>query len=305
MCIRDRAPEVHICMAPEAKDVIITLIKDCNDTYEVLEHKRDTELIFEDKKFDLNKDVKPGDALVVLGKKKALAVSAQLLNNNIKTSIIYGSLPYSTRKKQFERFLDGETEVIVCTDAIGMGVNLPIKRIVFLETRKYDGVSLRKLNVSEIKQIAGRAGRKGIYNKGYVATMSDPNSVSYTHLDVYKRQVYLNGGFFNCNIYIKNGVITNITNEDLGCKVEENASGKLVLPGFIDPHVHFSLGVGSNISSDDFYTGSIKGVLGGVTTYIDFLDPIKSVEEIEEAYKNRMKLAEKSVSCLLYTSRCV
>ena len=37
-------------------------------------------------------------------------------------------------------------------------------------------------------------------------------------------------------------------------------------------------------------------MLGGVTTYIDFLDPIKSVEEIEEAYKNRMKLAEKSVS---------
>ena len=102
--------------------------------------------------------------------------------------------------------------------------------------------------------------------------------------------VYLNGGFFNCNIYIKNGVITNITNEDLGCKVEENASGKLVLPGFIDPHVHFSLGVGSNISSDDFYTGSIKGVLGGVTTYIDFLDPIKSVEEIEEAYDKVAKL---------------
>ena len=171
------APEVHICMAPEAKDVIIKLIKDCNDTYEVVEHKRDTELIFEDKKFDLNKDVKPGDALVVFGKKKALAVSAQLLNNNIKTSIIYGSLPYSTRKKQFERFLDGETEVIVCTDAIGMGVNLPIKRIVFLETRKYDGVSLRKLNVSEIKQIAGRAGRRGIYDTGYVATMSDPSLI--------------------------------------------------------------------------------------------------------------------------------
>ena len=171
------APEIHICMAPEAKDIVIKLIKDCNDTYEVIEHKRDTELIFEDKKFDLNKDVKPGDALVVFGKKKALAVSAQLLNNNIKTSIIYGSLPYSTRKKQFERFLDGETEVIVCTDAIGMGVNLPIKRIVFLETRKYDGVSLRKLNVSEIKQIAGRAGRKGIYNKGYVTATTDINLI--------------------------------------------------------------------------------------------------------------------------------
>ena len=167
------SPEIHICMAPEALDIVIKLIKDCNDTYEVIEHKRDTELIFEDKPFNLNRDVKKGDALVVFGKKKALAVSAQLLNNNIKTSIIYGSLPYSTRKKQFERFLDGETEVIVCTDAIGMGVNLPIKRIVFLETRKYDGVSLRKLNVSEIKQIAGRAGRKGIYDKGYVTAMTD------------------------------------------------------------------------------------------------------------------------------------
>ena len=167
------APEVHICMAPEALDIVIKLIKDCGDTYEVIRHKRDTELIVEDKKFNLERDVKKGDALVVFGKKKALAVSAQLLNNNIRTSIIYGSLPYSTRKKQFDRFLSGETEVIVCTDAIGMGVNLPIKRIVFLETRKYDGVSMRKLRVSEIKQIAGRAGRKGIYDKGYVAATKD------------------------------------------------------------------------------------------------------------------------------------
>lgn len=167
------APEIHICMAPEALDIVIKLIKDCDDTYEVIRHKRDTELIIEDKKFNLERDVKKGDALVVFGKKKALAVSAQLLNNNIKTSIIYGSLPYFTRKKQFDRFLSGETEVIVCTDAIGMGVNLPIKRIVFLETRKYDGVSMRKLMVSEIKQIAGRAGRKGIYDKGYVASTKD------------------------------------------------------------------------------------------------------------------------------------
>lgn len=171
------APEVHICMAPEALSVIIKLIEECNDTYEVIEHKRDTELIFEDKEFNLNRDVKKGDALVVFGKRKALAVCAELLNKNIKTSVIYGSLPYSTRKKQFDRFLSGETEVIVCTDAIGMGVNLPIKRIVFLETRKYDGVSLRRLNASEIKQIAGRAGRKGIYNKGYVAAACDTNLI--------------------------------------------------------------------------------------------------------------------------------
>ena len=175
--IASLSPEIHVCMAPEALNVIIKLIEDCGDTYEVINHKRDTELVFEDKVFNLEKDVKQGDALVVFGKRKALAVSAELLNNNIKTSIIYGSLPYSTRKKQFERFLNGETEVIVCTDAIGMGVNLPIKRIVFLETRKYDGVSLRRLKVSEIKQIAGRAGRKGIYDKGYVAAACDTNLI--------------------------------------------------------------------------------------------------------------------------------
>ena len=50
---------------------------------------------------------------------------------------------------------------------------LQLEKTVFLETRKYDGVSLRKLNVSEIKQIAGRAGRRGIYNKGYVTAMTD------------------------------------------------------------------------------------------------------------------------------------
>lgn len=171
------APEIHVCMAPEALEIVKKLIEECGDTYEIIHHKRDTELIFEDKVFDLDKDIKPGDALVVFGKRKALAVSAELLNKNIKTSIIYGSLPYSTRKKQFDRFLNGETDVIVCTDAIGMGVNLPIKRIVFLETRKYDGVSLRRLKVSEIKQIAGRAGRKGIYNKGYVAATCDINLI--------------------------------------------------------------------------------------------------------------------------------
>lgn len=171
------SPEVHICMAPEALNIIIKLIEECGDTYEIIHHKRDTELIFEEKTFNIDTDVKPGDALVVFGKRKALAVSAELLQKNIKTSIIYGSLPYSTRKKQFERFLSNETDVIVCTDAIGMGVNLPIKRIVFLETKKYDGISLRKLKVSEIKQIAGRAGRKGIYNKGYVAAACDLNLI--------------------------------------------------------------------------------------------------------------------------------
>ena len=53
-------------------------------------------------------------------------------------------------------------------------------------------------------------------------------------------------------------------------KAEVDASGKLVLPGAIDPHVHFSLPVGGTVSSDDFYSGSVAAACGGVTTVIDF-----------------------------------
>lgn len=54
-----------------------------------------------------------------------------------------------------------------------MGLNLPIRRIVFIETRKFDGVGRRSLLPEEIKQIAGRAGRFGLYDEGFVAVLDD------------------------------------------------------------------------------------------------------------------------------------
>ena len=54
-----------------------------------------------------------------------------------------------------------------------MGLNLPIRRIVFLENEKFDGTRRRRLTSQEVKQIAGRAGRKGIYDVGKVAFMAD------------------------------------------------------------------------------------------------------------------------------------
>lgn len=109
-------------------------------------------------------------------------------------------------------------------------------------------------------------------------------------------KVYIEDQFYDENVYIKNGRIEAITKSFLPCKKEYNAKGKLVLPGFIDPHVHFHLTVGNNTSKDDFYTGSIKGALGGVTTYIDFLDPIKTTEELRKAYEGRRELARLSVT---------
>ena len=68
-------------------------------------------------------------------------------------------------------FTSGRTKVVVSTDAIGMGLNLPVRRIVFLQTEKFDGVGRRPLTISEIRQISGRAGRYGIYDTGYVTAM--------------------------------------------------------------------------------------------------------------------------------------
>ena len=127
----------------------------------------------ERKPFTLPNDLKKGDALIVFSKKSVLALAAHLEGQGIHCSVIYGSLPPATRREQVRRFLAKETQVVVSTDAIGMGLNLPIRRIVFVETQKFDGVSKRNLEPGEIKQIAGRAGRFGIYEEGFVAAVED------------------------------------------------------------------------------------------------------------------------------------
>lgn len=168
-----KAEEIHVCLAPEAEKIICKILQNCDADYEIVRHVRNTELVFEDEPFDIETDVQKGDALVLFSKRAVLDVAARLEMKDIGVSVIYGSLPPQIRKKQFELFLNGETEVVVATDAIGLGVNLPIRRIVFMETMKYDGQVKRFLNEFEVRQIAGRAGRRGMYDKGFVTATSE------------------------------------------------------------------------------------------------------------------------------------
>jgi ATP-dependent RNA helicase SUPV3L1/SUV3 len=161
------APEVHLCAAPEAEDLLVRLIESCGDSYEVERHKRTTPLLCMTRTVDYHR-VQPGDALITFSKVGVLSVAEDLRQSGKEPAIIYGALPYSTRRRQMEGFLKGEMQYIVSTDAIGMGLNLPIRRIIFLETEKFDGVERRELRPEEIRQIAGRAGRFGMYNRGYV-----------------------------------------------------------------------------------------------------------------------------------------
>ena len=168
-----KAKEIHVCMSPAAEEVVTHLIRLCGDDCEIRRYERKTALVCEDKAFSFPEDVQPGDALVVFSKKAVLDVSGRLEEEGIKASVIYGSLPPEIRRRQMQLFTSGKTSVVVATDAIGMGLNLPVRRIVFVQTEKFDGNTRRGLSVPEIKQIAGRAGRFGIFNTGYVTAMGE------------------------------------------------------------------------------------------------------------------------------------
>lgn len=166
-----KAKEIHICMSPTAEGVVTHLIELCHDTWERNYYERKTPLVCEKSAFVFPKDVKPGDALIVFSKKSVLDVAGRLEARGISSSVIYGSLPPEIRRKQMQLFNSGINQVVVSTDAIGMGLNLPVQRIIFIETEKFDGTKQRKLAISEVKQIAGRAGRYGVYDTGYVSAM--------------------------------------------------------------------------------------------------------------------------------------
>ena len=167
-----RCKEIHVCGALNAKTLIEEILNDCKDDYEIKKYTRNIPLEVEYKNFNYM-DAKEGDAIVVFSKKRVLEIAADYSNLGIKASIIYGDLPPEVRRMQYNQFINKENKVLVTTDAIGMGVNLPIRRIIFMSIRKFDGDEVRELTSQEVKQIAGRAGRKGIYDVGYVASIGD------------------------------------------------------------------------------------------------------------------------------------
>ena len=172
------AKEIHLCMAPEAQNVAIALIEECGDSYEIKYHKRATPLKMDKSAFQFPKDVRDGDALVLFSRRMVLQVASALEDEGKNVSVIYGALPYGARRAETHKFATGETKVVVTTDAIGMGMNLPVKRVVFLETQKFDGIKKRDLHPDEIKQVAGRAGRRGYEELGLVNAGFDKHKIA-------------------------------------------------------------------------------------------------------------------------------
>lgn len=117
--------------------------------------------------------LKLGDAVVAFSRKDVLMLRDQVADNGKSVSVIYGALPPEVRRREAERFASGQTEVLVATDAIGMGLNLPIRRVLFSTLTKFDGEGDRTLDEGEVHQIAGRAGRYGIHEEGFAGVLAE------------------------------------------------------------------------------------------------------------------------------------
>jgi hypothetical protein len=76
----------------------------------------------------------------------------------------------------------GLLKVICGTDTLGVGINVPIRTVVFAALSKYDGQRTRQLQVREFHQIAGRAGRAGFDTAGTVVVQAPEHEVENTKL---------------------------------------------------------------------------------------------------------------------------
>ena len=99
LILRLQADEIHLCMAPEVENVVCSILDNYNEKYEIIRHERTTQLIFEDRPYNINTDITRGDALILFSKKEVLDVAARLEQKGIKVSTIYGSLPPQIRKR--------------------------------------------------------------------------------------------------------------------------------------------------------------------------------------------------------------
>jgi len=184
-----RCKEVHVCGGMEAIDIVKKICKMCGDDFELHTYKRFSNLKVLDNSLAKTpsskgsyENVQPGDCVVAFSKDDIFAIKREIeTSTQYKCCVIYGSLPPDVRAEQARRFNnpDSEYEVLVASDAIGMGLNLSIKRIIFNTMFKNNGERVVQLDHSSVKQIAGRAGRRNSpYPHGEV-TCRDPNDMAH------------------------------------------------------------------------------------------------------------------------------
>ncbi|KAK7981763.1 ATP-dependent RNA helicase SUV3 [Apiospora saccharicola] len=158
-----QAKEVHLCGEERAVELIKSLCDTIGDDCIVHNYKRLSPLETMSESLNNNfKNLQKGDCIVSFSRVGLHALKQAVEKaTGRRCAIVYGSLPPETRAQQAALFNnpDNEYDYLVASDAIGMGLNLEIKRVIFEQTHKRDRYGYRAMSTSELKQIGGRAGR--------------------------------------------------------------------------------------------------------------------------------------------------
>jgi ATP-dependent RNA helicase SUPV3L1/SUV3 len=158
-----QAKEVHLCGEERTVPLIKELCASVGEKLVIHKYERLSPLkVAEESLNGKIGDLRKGDCIVSFSVMGIHALRQQIERaTGRKVATVYGSLPPETRAQQARLFNDPDNEYdfLVASDAIGMGLNLAIKRVIFEASNKWDGAARRTLSIADIKQIGGRAGR--------------------------------------------------------------------------------------------------------------------------------------------------
>jgi len=129
-----------------------------------------------------NSRIERKSAIIAFSTEEVYAIAELIRRQKGGAAIVMGSLSPKTRNAQVNLYQSGDVDYLVATDAIGMGINMDLDNIYFSNLKKFDGKKLRRLKLSEIGQIAGRAGR--YLNDGYFGITGDCGEISAEEIDL-------------------------------------------------------------------------------------------------------------------------
>ena len=165
------AKKVILTGSSNALHAVKELCEYLDEELEVVHFERKNELAMLPNPTSM-KHIEPQTAVVAFSRRDVLSLKQQL-SEKYSVSVVYGNLSPEVRREEARRFREGESQILVATDAIAMGLNLPIKILLFSKDNKFDGLRRRELLPTEVLQIAGRAGRYGFEEKGYVGALDE------------------------------------------------------------------------------------------------------------------------------------
>jgi ATP-dependent RNA helicase SUPV3L1/SUV3 len=167
------ARTVYLVGALEARRAVEALAKRLNVPLEVRTLKRKAPLTMEATAVRKLRNLRRGDAVIAFSRRDVLMWRDMITEAGLSVATVYGNLSPEVRRAQAARFRDGSADIVVGTDAIAMGLNLPIERVVMTTSVKYNGYEEEEVPAALAKQIAGRAGRFGVHEEGFVAGYDD------------------------------------------------------------------------------------------------------------------------------------